>query len=197
MAVDIAEIVLRGTDPTASVSFVNTFHYSSPDPAVTYDLTTLSASFITTVLAPFLALVTTDYICTELKTTIIFGPHAGQQFVDGSVVSSHGANGASSEDYAYALVVRRGDGTATREGRGRLFVGPVKDTYFDVKGFLIGTTVGLPALEAALLVSLNSGTAGNYTPCLFHRNPPGVTPIIISGHSFRAGIRKHRRYKPA
>lgn len=197
MARDFVEVVLRAVDPTASVTFVNTFHYASADPAPDPNLSDFLSDWIDHVLQPLLEIVSVDWTGVEVKATVVFGPHLGIQAIDTSIASENGVAAGTAEDYCYALILRRGDGTATREGRGRLFLGPVPNTYFDVKGFRSGAIADLAAAEASLLTVIHDGGGGDYVPILYHRDPPGMTQIVTAGSSYRAGIRKHRRYTPS
>lgn len=191
---DVIETVLTGVASTGNVTIVNTWHYAMDPGSGPPDLAGFSTNWQAVMLSPLLAILTVDYHCLKVIHTVISGTSTGVQFIDTSIVGFAGVLAGPSEDYAYAIVVRRGDGLAQKSGRGRIFAAPVQNGVFDQSGLMVAAPTNLGTVETAMLTTCVDTTFQLYRPVLFH--PPSLqTPVIVSGHSARAGIRRKRRIK--
>lgn len=193
MVGDIVGVVVK--QHVNTVTMAATFYYEITQGGGSPDLQGFSSDFTTLVLNKMMALQTSAVTLDDIICTVVHGPNKGQQFVDSSQSGSVGQVATAGEDLAYALIIQRTDGTASRDGRGRLFLGGVADTTFSTEGRRQAPDPAQQDLADAMKGALTDSNGATYRPVLFHRDPPGTTPINTTKISQRAGIRKHRRYK--
>lgn len=188
----LSQIIGRTT--TGSVHIISTHHYSADPGTGIPQLESYALDFGDTMWTPIRACITTAFHVEIIKHVVVFGPNAGLQYLDAAYTGQTGDLGVLSEDYAYAVVMQRSDGTAQRAGHGRFFMAPIANTVFDEAGLMVAAPAGLAALEANMLLPLADSSANVYRPVV--ANAAGDrTQIFVTGHSQRAGIRKHRRFR--
>lgn len=193
MVGDIVGVVVKAHSGTTKIA--NTYYYEITQGGGSPDLPGFAADFTTLVLN-----VTMQQVCTlveldEVIYTVVHGPNKAQQYIDTSVSGSPGSLANAMEDLAYSIIIQRSDGTASRDGRGRLFLSGIPDSMFDTEGRLIGNPQPYVGIANAMKGALTDTMGATYRPVLFHRDPPGTTPINTTAVSHRAGIRKHRRFQ--
>jgi hypothetical protein len=190
---DVLKVTARGH--AGAVKFVQTFHYEGVGGSGPPDLVGWSGNFELTVAATMMDILNNAYHGDVGEYTIIAGPNAGQQYINPGWTGFTGNVAGTVEDMAYSLIVRRGDGTANRHGRGRLFIGPITDTVFDPTGLLVAAPAAMAPFLGAITTSLVDGSGSTFAPCLYDVVTGNLRTISVSSYSPRAGIRKHRRYK--
>lgn len=193
MVGDIVGVVVKAHSGTTKIA--NTFYYEITQGGGSPDLPGFASDFTTLVLNIIMQAVCNPVELDEVIYTVVHGPNKAQQFIDTSVQGSNGSLANVMEDLAYAIVIQRSDGTASRDGRGRLFLSGIPDTMFNTEGRLIGAEGPYVTIANAMKGALTDTMGATYRPVLFHRDPPGTTAINTTAVSHRAGIRKHRRFQ--
>ncbi len=77
-----------------------------------------------------------------------------------------------------------------------MFIGPILNTVFNEAGLMVTPPAAIGAFETYQTYVGLDGTGQGYNPVLYNPTGPGVSFIVQGGHSERAGIRRHRRFKP-
>jgi hypothetical protein len=193
MVGDIIGVVVKAHSGTTKIA--NTFYYEITQGGGSPDLIGFASDFTTLVLNKIMQQVCQPVILNEVIYTVVHGPNKGQQYVDNSNDGSRGVLVSTMEDLAYAVVIQRSDGTATRDGRGRLFLSGIPDSTFNTEGKMIVDETTFQDVCEGMKQALTDSNGATYRPVLFHRDPPGTTAINTTGVSIRAGIRKHRRFQ--
>lgn len=193
---DVVLISMRGTVTPGNVKIANTFHYAMLVGSGVPDMPSMVANFEAVIGTLIMAALCNGYKCDSIEGVVISGPSTGLQAFGTAIPGNNATGGGTQEDNAYCLVMQRKTGFAGRKGMGRIFFSPVPDTVFDTSGKVLVLPAAFTAISAAYTTNLLDALGQGYQPVLFEKVGPGQTPVIQTAYSNRAGIRKHRRYKP-
>lgn len=194
----VIEVKVLGTGP-AGEAILNVLHYQASE-AVTIspiNLQTFAANFIAGVLNPLTACLTNDWDGSQLTVRTLQNNGTANIEYEESLVGTTGGIAAVSAPLCNCVLLQKKTGYVGRHARGRMYISPVPDTYFDADGTLDQAAAGaggFGALIPALLATITALAIWTLVVC----DVPGLTnAYAVSDVQYNPvlGLQRSRRIR--